>query len=512
MQATKLCSLIAVLLVAGLKQPQMTFAAESKDSVGLVTNTERSKHFAAVNRHLELGGDLYGYVDVDGDVQIFAGYLKQFADAFAEAQPNIAPFLKQDFNKIFEDLGFTDVKAIGLSSVQEGKLYRNRAFFYTPGGRHGLMNVLGGPAAPYVYAKLAPANADFYAEGEFDIPVVYSTIRAVIARVGGETAANMLDEQLKKAGAEAGVSALEIIQSLKGRGAVVFRFDPTKNIALPTPQPINIPAFSFLIRIDGLGGALGKALTGIPIFEVTEQGAVKFYASKMPLPIEGLQPVIAVENGALYLASSMDFLQDCRLQKAGLDKSPEFVQALAKVGPEGNGLGFVSPRFFARLRQLVEINPNAMPETKRAFATIVNQIPDVSQPLIAERINLPDGVLVRSSWSRTLKQDVVMMAAYNPVTVGFLAAMAIPAFQKVKASSQEKTIQNNLKMFAVAAQQFMLENAKDQAKYEDIVGPGKLIEELKPVAGEDYTSLVVHSSDESISVTTAAGKVITCPL
>jgi type IV pilus assembly protein PilA len=101
-----------------------------------------------------------------------------------------------------------------------------------------------------------------------------------------------------------------------------------------------------------------------------------------------------------------------------------------------------------------------------------------------------------------------MIAFYNPVTVGMLAAMAIPAFQKVRANSQEKTIQNNLRQFAAATQQYMLETSKTSATYADVVGPDKYIRALHPVAGEDYTKLVVHDSDSSISVQTAAGKVI----
>ena len=34
----------------------------------VVAEPERSRHFEAVNRQLELGGTLYGYADIDGDV------------------------------------------------------------------------------------------------------------------------------------------------------------------------------------------------------------------------------------------------------------------------------------------------------------------------------------------------------------------------------------------------------------------------------------------------------------
>lgn len=44
------------------------------------------------------------------------------------------------------------------------------------------------------------------------------------------------------------------------------------------------------------------------------------------------------------------------------------------------------------------------------------------------------------------------------VIIGLLAAMAIPAFQKVRKESRESAIENDARQLASAAQQYMLEN------------------------------------------------------
>ena len=44
------------------------------------------------------------------------------------------------------------------------------------------------------------------------------------------------------------------------------------------------------------------------------------------------------------------------------------------------------------------------------------------------------------------------------VIIGLLAAMAIPAFKKVRDNSQTKAITNNLRQLASAADQYFLEN------------------------------------------------------
>lgn len=47
------------------------------------------------------------------------------------------------------------------------------------------------------------------------------------------------------------------------------------------------------------------------------------------------------------------------------------------------------------------------------------------------------------------------------VIIGLLAAMAIPAFQKVRSSSLEKTVLNDARQLGSAAQQYFLENGEN---------------------------------------------------
>lgn len=94
--------------------------------------------------------------------------------------------------------------------------------------------------------------------------------------------------------------------------------------------------------------------------------------------------------------------------------------------------------------------------------------------------------------------------------IGLMAAMAIPAFQKVRSVSQEKAIINNLRQLDAAASQFMLENGVTKAAYADLVGdsPNHYVRNLPPVTGEDYTQLVIHATDREISVTSPQGRTI----
>jgi type IV pilus assembly protein PilA len=507
---------VMVVLLAGVGCGKSSAAQEAAtpkkpEAVALVPAAEQSRHFEAVNRQLELGGTLYVYADIDGDAFELAGVVRDLADNVAATQPLAAPFLKQDYQKIFAELGLADIKALGLSSVPDASGgFRNRVFFYTPEGRHGLLAGLGGAPAPVRCARLAPPDADCFSEGEVDLPAVYATVKALVARVAGDGMANLMETKLQEAGNPAGLSVLQVIQSFKGRSAMILRLDPDRNITLPGETAVTIPAFSLLLRIDGIGAPLEGALAKLPVLEESQDGTLKLYSLKTPLPVPGLRPVAAVEGSALFLATTREFLLECLHREAGLDQNPDFKQALASLGNEGNGVGYISPRLFNRLRQLDGMNPNLSPDGKRILKMITGRLPALDRPLVTVRANLPDGILIRSRWNRSLKQDLVMLSVYNPVTVGFIAAMAIPAFQKVRQASQDKAILNNLRMLNSAADQYCMEHGVDTATYDDLVGKDKYIWKLDPVAGEDYR-LLNFKMGQPLRIRTGDGRWIQFP-
>ena len=94
------------------------------------------------------------------------------------------------------------------------------------------------------------------------------------------------------------------------------------------------------------------------------------------------------------------------------------------------------------------------------------------------------------------------------VIIGLLAAMAIPAFQKVRATSQDKAVLNNLRQLAAAAQQYMLETGSPTAPYGSIVGPNLWVTTIEQVADETYAGINVNTASQSISAT-VNGRTIT---
>ena len=66
-------------------------------------------------------------------------------------------------------------------------------------------------------------------------------------------------------------------------------------------------------------------------------------------------------------------------------------------------------------------------------------------------------------------------------------------------------IRSNLRTLTAAARQYQAERGVSTVSYSDLVGPGKFISELKPVAGENYATLSFPANVSSLSVTMADG-------
>lgn len=81
------------------------------------------------------------------------------------------------------------------------------------------------------------------------------------------------------------------------------------------------------------------------------------------------------------------------------------------------------------------------------------------------------------------------------VIIGLLAAMAIPAFQKVRETSQTKAITNNLRQLASGADQYFIENGVTTVGQTDLVGTDKYVKTLSQVAGESYPATITQGTD-----------------
>ncbi len=89
------------------------------------------------------------------------------------------------------------------------------------------------------------------------------------------------------------------------------------------------------------------------------------------------------------------------------------------------------------------------------------------------------------------------------VIIGLLAAMAIPAFQKVRTNSQNKAVLNNARQISAAGDQYYLENGVSTVTLTDLLGPTSYVKALNTVAKETYPTYLTQGV--TITITGVAG-------
>jgi type IV pilus assembly protein PilA len=80
------------------------------------------------------------------------------------------------------------------------------------------------------------------------------------------------------------------------------------------------------------------------------------------------------------------------------------------------------------------------------------------------------------------------------VIIILLTVMAIPAVQKVRETAQTKAITNNLRALASGAEKYFTEHDVTRVTRADLVGDGKYVKQLNPVAGENYPAMIIQGT------------------
>lgn len=104
------------------------------------------------------------------------------------------------------------------------------------------------------------------------------------------------------------------------------------------------------------------------------------------------------------------------------------------------------------------------------------------------------------------RKGVTLMEIMIVVTIiGLLLGILMPAMKRIRDATHASEIKANLKVFAYGAQQYLLNEGATEARLSDFEGQNNYVRSIKPIYGEDYSTIVVTFETTSISVTDSEG-------
>ncbi len=97
------------------------------------------------------------------------------------------------------------------------------------------------------------------------------------------------------------------------------------------------------------------------------------------------------------------------------------------------------------------------------------------------------------------------------VIIGLLAALAIPAFKRISAASQDKAVLNNARQLAYGADSYYLESGANYAASTSLIGSSSYVKALSVVAGETYPDYLTQGVTLTITGVGAARTITYSP-
>ena len=424
--------------------------------------------FETVAKQLDLGGVLYGYVSVDGDLSAIGTYVKSFMDGM---RPLASDVPQVDVPAILKVSGLDAISAVGFSSKSVEGGFRNKSYLYTPKGRRGLLRMLGGESKPFDVVKLAPAGSDFVFEQDLNLKVVYESIQEALVAGMGEQGAlfkAMMDGAVNQPLPPPIPFTMEkVLADLDTQIAVIIDADLDKKITLthPDAEGLQSPLMRAAVLIDELGWVadeLAKILepmlahppigmtpakivrnpnwVGVQLaiepeqYSVMDAEILELFGSTKPVLVHH-RP-----SGKLVLASGLEFAENLFIPKPNLEDDPDFRKTMVGLPMKGTAITYASPALFSALRDVLEsamdVEGLGGPESLILNTFLKLFLPKNVRGEGSVTTNSKDGILTVSNSAHSHKANIVSSAAsplLMAITAGFGALQPVLMMDDVEA-------------------------------------------------------------------------------
>ena len=347
------------------------------------------QRFEAVADQLDLGGVLYGYVSVDGDLSGLAKFVNSFMSGLKEFEKGVPDV---DVEALMKISGLDSISALGLSSIQTNQGFRNKVYLHAPNGVRGLLSMFGDEAKEFEVLQLAPSGTDFVVQQEVKLKTFYNEV--VLGAMGGSPEQGgvmplgpqgmmmkmMLDGMMKQPMPPPFTFTGEkLINDLDTNIMVIIDGDPSKMLPVELGgNDLNMPSIQGAILIDNVGWLVGNLIKlfeaemaeggkGVPPFEVIDNA--NWIGLKLSIESEafskrdrkeikqfGLQNAMIANHrpsGKLIVSSSKEFAAGLFSQKPKLATDPVFLAKTKGLPKQGTAISYLSPVLMTELRKFI---------------------------------------------------------------------------------------------------------------------------------------------------------------
>ncbi|HTB62547.1 MAG TPA: hypothetical protein VK737_03070, partial [Opitutales bacterium] len=323
-------------------------------AVNMAPDNGLSAPVKAISSHLEFGGEFYAIMDTKGEMEKFGNMVADMAAPhMGEIMDSIGGPPIKDLHPLFKELGLYNIDGGGVSTWKDsnGPFYHNRMFLYTPGGRTGLLKVLGGAPGAFVTPDLAPADADVAYEATLDLKSLAELLLNYAKEIGGPALAQQISDGLKQPPMPGStLTGQWLIDHLNTRLTIVLRADPTNMVEVTPGQ--KLPMVDALIALDGfadLFDQLTPMIAGAPGFKIDTKNGMKTLTVDEPMPdaIGAYKPMLIADpkSQRLYMVSRESFADQTVFgQGPRLSTSDDFKAATAGLPTTGNALSYLSKK------------------------------------------------------------------------------------------------------------------------------------------------------------------------
>lgn len=425
--------------------------------------------FYPVTSRLDRGGQFYMYASSERfikGIETLGGKIRAILETQASKHDDGKQALVLfDFaSKTLKDLGLSEISGIGISSVAvEKELDHSKiVVHHYKGNGNGLIWNLMEPAPHELETlRMLPADTVLASAGDFRVKTLWQWINKVAA------ASNIPQVKQAVASIEPGLKRMDIhldkiLDSLAGRAGFVIQLSRSRKDSIPVwkvkadlPEP-SLAVF-FKVKNDYLFNFLKEKLKFAKF--KNEDGKKSLHLPVPPLPVN-VKPVIVQAEGYLFFASNdllVNEILEAKKAGQGLISTDEFKRMSQNIPDRGNGVRFVSSRFFKTYvdfqKNLVKASGEPVPPGVKAVFDLYPE----NFSLYGVIQNGPEGTVFIVNHSMGMETLFLAQAAF---VTGVVAAIAIPNLVVAKSKGGQKAAMGDLKSVSIAVQSYIVDHEK----------------------------------------------------